>query len=95
MEQKELIKKMRDELNDWILSNGLSDKVSVKKVDGYSSQVVLVGIDKGLDYELLSDFENVFGVVCEKIYECKIKNMQNGSEYVKYSYYFIQSGGIF
>ena len=92
-EEKKLTDQMKCEVNDWLVLNELNDVYSISKLNGF--YVVLEGVNVALSEELLNDFELIFGVVCESICEYKVRNMFDGGSFVKYSYYFHQSGGIY
>ncbi len=93
LEQRELITKMRGDLDFWLETNGLSRNFKVSKLN--SKSVVLESTDMALTDVLLKDFELVFGVTCVRICECKIDNLVSNNTFAKCSYYFTQSGGIF
>ena len=93
VEQQELVKKMRYDLDFWLSANGLYEQFRVSHLNRF--HVVLESFDVGLDEPLLRDFEVVFGVACESIHECRVRDLDEGQSFVKYSYYFRQSGGIF
>lgn len=93
VEQQELVKKMRYDLDFWLSANGLYEQFWVSKLNRF--HLVLESFDVKFDEELLRDFEVVFGVACESIHECRVRDLNEGKSFVKYSYYFRQSGGIF
>jgi hypothetical protein len=93
VEQEALVEKMRNDLEFWLFANGLYEQFRISKLNRF--HVVLESFDVSLDESLLRDFEVVFGVACETIKECKVRDLSDGQSFVKYSYYFRQSGGIF
>lgn len=93
VEQEQLVKKMREDLDFWLFTNGLQEQFKVSRLNRF--QVVLQSYDVELDESLLRDFEVVFGVACESIHKCIVNELSDGVSFVKYSYYFRQSGGIF
>ena len=93
IEKEELMKQMRNEVDEWLDVNGLLDYFRIPKLSRMN--IVLESVDVGLDEKLLRDFEVVFGVACESVWECRVKDFGTGETLVKYSYYFKQSGGIF
>lgn len=92
-EQQNLINQMKYDVNFWLSANGLTDVFHISRLNGF--YVCLESYDVALTDELLNDFEVVFGVVCESIRECSVRKLIDGTSFVKYSYYFCQSGGIY
>ena len=92
-EQQQMITKMKEDIDFWLISNDLKGAFIISKLNGL--YVCLDSYDTPLSDELLSDFENVFGVMCDSVCECNIKRVVENKEYVKYSYSFCQSGGIY